>query len=992
MQFDENQLKVIEYGKGNLLVEAGPGSGKTTVIIERIKHLLNIGVEPESFLIITFTRKAAENLKNKLKEHVSKETLSKMRISTIHSFCLDYLRSKDEFFTLLDDDTSEKKDLFIQKFKNELGFTHESTVLDYQIPGVMNKYGEYTSFNVNTEELTQYIKENRPISKEYFEFVDSLQFFSKKRVEDEEYKKDWYNARFLRVAEAYPKYLELLDKYGYVDYDTAQLKTLEYLRENSETRFKTILIDEFQDTDPLQFRIFELLMKHCDYFTGVGDVDQHIYAFRSSFRDYFKEMNDKYSFDIISLNVNYRSTQNIVDISDSFIKHQRDEYSKKELVSNNDKFNNPNFIIESHKNDEEAHKIFNIIKTLKEENKIKNYSDVAVLSRKNSNKTITKLIDLFIENDVGFTIKGLSDLDEKDEIKSFIIMLWYIIRKTHRGYIPSNDELDTLNLKAFCGEYFNPTFWSLSKETRDYLNSIQDSFLQQILKIENQIRVDESRNRVKAPHRVRKNEDQDTLIKIFSQVDQPLIDVSKITNEEDKEFFIKLEELREEVHSLNPPKILEVFYRLLSIGDSFIEIDDVDKLKNLAKLSQTCYNYETFISNTDTVGLFYFLTRVIRNYNANYSKMGVQIMTVHSSKGLEFPVTIVTSLNKNSFPLKVKDPNREKDIIFIKDTFYTPNECLEYKKDISLDEENELEYAEEERIIYVAMTRASDLLILSCIGEVPPQIEKVRNLTKELETSDLKEVTIENHFNSPDEKVNLNYSKYSTYKLCPYMYNLIYNMEFKVSDDINMVRGIIFHNILDEINQKLRFDIEPSEEEILEIIEKNYQTKFVITDEDEEYDELCDDILDYVDLYSEQFKVLDSEVPFFMEKDNYTLNGIIDLIYKIKDNEIGLLDYKNTDENISRYSNYAEQLKIYASALSQIKDFEKYDIKEAKVYAVKSGEDPVSINISEDDLNMQMDMLDEVALKIKRGKFNKNKTSFCNSCKFSDICRGEIDG
>ena len=275
---------------------------------------------------------------------------------------------------------------------------------------------------------------------------------------------------------------------------------------------------------------------------------------------------------------------------------------------------------------------------------------------------------------------------------------------------------------------------------------------------------------------------------------------------------------------------------------------------------------------------------------------------------------------------------------------------------------------------------------------MPPQIEKVRNLTKCLEESDLKDVIIENHFNSPDEKVNLNYSKYSTYKLCPYMYNLIYNMEFKVSDDINMVRGIIFHSILDEINQKLRFDVELNEDEILEIIEKNYQTKFVIADDDEEFEELCDDILDYVDLYSEEFKVLDSEVPFFMEKDNYTLNGIIDLIYKIKDNEIGLLDYKNTDENLSRYSNYAEQLKIYASALSQIKDFEKYDIKEAKVYTVKSGKAPAGISISEDDLNMQMDMLDEVASKIKQGKFNKNKTSFCNSCKFSDICRGEIDG
>ena len=992
MQFDENQLKVIEYGKGNLLVEAGPGSGKTTVIIERIKHLINIGVEPESFLIITFTRKAAENLKNKLKEHISKEILSKMRISTIHSFCLDYLRTKDEFFTLLDDDTSEKKDLFIQKFKEELGFIDESSVLDYQIPGVMNKYGEYTSFNVNTEKLTQYIRENRPISEEYLKFIDSLKYFSKKRVEDNEFKKDWYNARFLKVAEAYPKYLELLDKYAYVDYDTAQLKTLEYLRENNETRFKTILIDEFQDTDPLQFRIFELLMENCDYFTGVGDVDQHIYAFRSSFRDYFQEMNDKYSFDIISLNVNYRSTQNIVDISDSFIKHQRNEYSKKELVSNNKRFNNPNFILESHKNDEEAYKIFNIIKTLKDEGKIKNYSDVAVLSRKNNNKTITKLIDLFIENDVGFTIKGLSDLAQKDEVQSFIIMLWYVTRNTRHGHVPSNEELDTLNLKAFCGEYFNPEFWSLSKETKEYLNSIQDTFLKQILKIENKIRVDQGKNRVKAPHRVRKNEDQDTLLEIFSQIDQPIVELSKITDEEDREFFKKLEELREEIHSLNRPRILEVFYRILSIGDSFRHIEDEDKLKNLAILSKTCYNYETFISNTDSKGLFYFLTRVIRNYNAHYSKMGVQIMTVHSSKGLEFPVTIVSSLNKTSFPMKVKDPNREKDIIFIKDTFYTPNDCLEYKKDISLEEENELEYEEEERIIYVAMTRASDLLILSCIGEVPKQIEKVRNLTKVLELSDLKDVTIENHFKDPDEKVNLNYSKYSTYKLCPYMYNLIYNMEFKVSDDANMVRGIIFHNILDEINQKLRFDTELSEDEILEIIEKNYQTKFVITDDDEEFEELCDDILDYVDLYSEEFKVLDSEVPFFMEKDDYTLNGVIDLIYKIKDNEIGLLDYKNTDENLSRYSNYAEQLKIYASALSQIKDFEKYDIKEAKVYTVKSGNAPAGISISKDDLNMQMDMLDEVASKIKQGKFYKNKTNFCNSCKFSDICRGEIDG
>lgn len=83
---NDEQMKVINFGKGNLLVEAGPGSGKTTVIVERIKKLIAKGVNPETFLVITFTRKAAENLQLKLKKELDKEIVSKMQISTIHSF------------------------------------------------------------------------------------------------------------------------------------------------------------------------------------------------------------------------------------------------------------------------------------------------------------------------------------------------------------------------------------------------------------------------------------------------------------------------------------------------------------------------------------------------------------------------------------------------------------------------------------------------------------------------------------------------------------------------------------------------------------------------------------------------------------------------------------------------------------------------------------------------------------------------------------------
>ena len=127
--------------------------------------------------------------------------------------------------TLLDDDTSEKKTLFIQKFKKELGFVNEYTILDYQFPAVLNKFGEYTCFNVDSSELIENISSSRVITKEYVDFVNSLDYFSKKRIDDYDaplkkeqkknkdefdestlFSKSWYNARYLQIAKAYPIY------------------------------------------------------------------------------------------------------------------------------------------------------------------------------------------------------------------------------------------------------------------------------------------------------------------------------------------------------------------------------------------------------------------------------------------------------------------------------------------------------------------------------------------------------------------------------------------------------------------------------------------------------------------------------------------------------------------------------------------------------------------------------------------------------------------
>ena len=180
---NEDQQKVVEYnGNKPLLVEAGPGSGKTRVIIERVKFLINeLKVNPSSLLVITFTRKAANELKDRLSEDIPKNIIDEMQISTIHSFCLDFLKKRGNVTNLIDDDSGEKRRLFIQKYKYKLGFKNEFYLADYQIPSVINKFDEYTTFKVDIDGLIDYIKQTRPIDKEYVDFVNSFKFSLQKR-------------------------------------------------------------------------------------------------------------------------------------------------------------------------------------------------------------------------------------------------------------------------------------------------------------------------------------------------------------------------------------------------------------------------------------------------------------------------------------------------------------------------------------------------------------------------------------------------------------------------------------------------------------------------------------------------------------------------------------------------------------------------------------------------------------------------------------------
>lgn len=992
---NENQQKVVEYNRNKpLLVEAGPGSGKTRVIIERVKFLINeLKVNPSSLLVITFTRKAANELKDRLSEDIPKNVINEMQISTIHSFCLDFLKKRGNVTNLIDDDSGEKRRLFIQKYKYKLGFKNEFYLADYQIPSVINKFDEYTTFKVDIDGLIDYIKQTRPIDKEYVDFVNSFKFFPSKKVRDnEKFKKSWYNARFLQTPKAYVKYLELLDLFNAVDYNTVQIKFLESLKENPETQYTNILVDEFQDTDPVQAEIFEILLKNAESFTAVGDVDQSIYSFRGSFRDYFEEFYNKYNAELISLNYNYRSTNNIIRTSEAFIKPQRKEYSKKYLVGarNEDK---ESYILESLDPQEEAQKIFNLIKDLKDNGKIRQYSDVAILYRSIvSNKNIPFLIDEFKKNDISYHISGTEDLIESDEVKSILTLFYYIARKLDHSYGMSNLEKEWLNLRAFCGIDFIPKFRKLSVETKRYLMELQENFENDVLKTEKEVyfELTGKKSRKKKFNGVF-TRNEDVLIEIFKRVNKPVVDLDLIEDTGDREFFTELEKLRENVFSSDEEDkltILEVYYELLNLcgyfDDLVINNGNYElELENLSKISRTIFNYESIISANDVRGLFFFLTNVIEGYVTSSSDVdGVQLMTVHKAKGLEFPVTIVSSLSEYNFPLAPRDPMREKDNINKEDTFYTPNKFLEYKDCSEADEVN-LGLAEENRVIYVAMTRAQDILVLSVVGKMPEEICKISNyFNKNL---DLDNMSISSVGSKPEEnKLNLSYSSFADYNNCPWRYNLLNKLHFKVSQKEVTKMGSIIHEALDVINQEIKDSGEISKENIEKIAKDTY---YLHGGTDEEFDDYMDSIFDYYNEIGFDITVVDSEVPFSIDRDNYRFNGAIDLIYKNQNGEYGILDYKNTIFKDYNREKYAQQLLTYILALKNDSKYCDIEITEAKIYAIKS-RSLIDFNIGESRLATQKEEIQNTADLINSHEFNKNESSYCNICEFLKYCNG----
>jgi DNA helicase-2/ATP-dependent DNA helicase PcrA len=1009
VELDRHQIAAVEYIDKPLVINAGPGAGKTRVIIERVVYLIRNGAEPSSILVITFTNKAAEELRERFKKDTKLDlnVINQMRISTIHSFCRSIISDFSDIpYNLLKRES--ERNLFFSKHKEDLGFTGPAFLRNYESGQVLKKYDEYALFEVDCESLISYIESKYVPSEEYLLYIDEFyrnnpknRYPTKKEIKERGFRCDVYKARYLQIAKSYPDWIDLMEREHVCDQNYLLIKALEILsdeRNLKSIQYRNVLIDEFQDTDAIQMQIFERLRGISHTFTVVGDADQSIYSFRAANPRFFNEYSQSPEFENRILVNNYRSTSDIVGFNEKFITPKR--VMPKDLMAVNDS-KMPVYLLENTSNNEEYKSIAYIIKNLKDRGKITKYSDVCILFR--SHKDKKEILEVFDNNDIPYYLKGIDDLIYQDEVKAILALFWYILPFSPTRIAYYGDGGQWINLSSFTDKYYESSkVFNLSIKTQDILNDIELKYHANVVNIKNNYRPMDSASKSKSIMDVVRDYSDDVLEEMFKHVG--IIDISTftrdelkdigITDEHDLDFFVELNELKSSIGDRRLT-CLQVYYELVKATGYFGELlskGDFESKKaalNLALISEIISDYENIMGKYDLIGLFNYLYRSLKYYSCpineeedNTNK--VHIMTVHKAKGLEYPVVVTASLKERSFPLTFS-PQR-KDHVFRNTPIYpTPNRFLKYK----IPENQEaIEFdREEERVVYVANTRCEELLILSTVSTrtnslLPTVLRDYEDDLVKIEPTDvfnMKKVT--SHMITDTNLFNQIVFEdiLEDYLFCPLRYNLENNLKFKNPKNINKFIDSKLRIIVNRLhNDKFMndWDREDIEHLVNEVIRS-----YSFASSDKSLKELFNNFADYWLDYGCNFDVVETAFPVSLEVAGYDINGVIDLI--IRDGGgVSLVHFIRTRDEMKNYhSFYMQLLDYYALALHERDDLE---VQNLILYVLDEGKLYERTYHKNDFI---LEYLDSVVGCISSNDYSKFTVS-CDKCEFLDItCR-----
>ena len=426
---NEMQLKAIKHKDGPLLILAGAGSGKTRVLTTKIAYLIKEEVLPYNILAITFTNKAANEMKERIEALVGKTNIT---ACTFHSFGVKILR---------------------ENYK-ELGYDSNFVIMDSDDTLTLIKK-ILKDMNIDPKVFSPYLIRNK-ISSNKNEFVMP-----------DEYKKFVYGELEDVVHKVYVKYQEILFKNNSVDFDDLLILPIKLFKKNQEIlnkyqeRYKYILIDEYQDTNQAQYLLSKMIADKYRNICVSGDFDQAIYMFRgANFRNILNFEKDYKDCEVVLLEQNYRSTKNILDAANSVIKNN-DQRKDKNLWSDNKEGSKLTYF----KAFDETDEVFYIIRKIKELiNNGVSLKEIAILYRTNAQSRVFE--QEFLRENIPFRIIGSFYFYSRKEIKDLLsylrlinnlkddVSLLRVINSPKRGI--GNKTISDLEQKAI---FYNSTIF-----------------------------------------------------------------------------------------------------------------------------------------------------------------------------------------------------------------------------------------------------------------------------------------------------------------------------------------------------------------------------------------------------------------------------------------------------------------------------------------------------------------------------------------------------
>lgn len=594
-KLNDKQREAAEQVDGPILILAGAGSGKTRTITYRIANMIkNININPYSILAVTFTNKAAKEMRERIESLIGEEA-KKCTISTFHSFGVRLLRmyakelAYDSNFTIYDSDDQRRV-----------------------VKAILKEYGLE---KVNDRDL-----------------VSAISKIKEEDLSVKEY--EYLNKNFAEIYEKYNQNLKSSNAMDFSDIlvNTYNLLKIPHILEKIQDKYRYVMIDEYQDTNNLQYKIIDLIAKKYSNLCVVGDENQSIYGFRGANISNILNFEKNYpNSKIIKLEENYRSTSTILEAANEVIKNNKSSKDKKLWTQNG----NGDLIqlLECDNGRDEVNKIVDLIK--EEHMNGVPYKNMTILYRTNAQSRIFE--EGFLRNNIPHKVFGGISFYARAEIKDIVAYLSVITNP--------KDELNLVRI-------LNVPKRKLGDKGLEKLSEFATK---------NDISLLESLNYV-----------------------NDIAGLTATTKEKLLELYNLIIDYQEALSYETASEIVADLLEKIGYYDYIKENYDnpETRLENIEEFQNSILELENIVGNLRLNEYLENISLVSATDNLEEDKDYVKLMTIHNSKGLEFPVVFLVGFENEIFP---------------------GNKALSDEKDLE----------EERRLCYVALTRAEKKLYLS---------------------------------------------------------------------------------------------------------------------------------------------------------------------------------------------------------------------------------------------------------------------------------------